>query len=161
MAIRATVRISEEETITVGNIEYLLIRNPDTSLGSNDPENGEPKLSVVYITKPSNKISKSALQEFRSSTLDRDDVFQPAFLANIIFYGAKQEDVEVEPDALNELRAWKTQNWSFVQGTSDLKVAPGPYVLLRGTAWQPWRVYRDCNACFMKTFKPSPNAAGR
>ncbi|KAI1058905.1 hypothetical protein LB507_004038 [Fusarium sp. FIESC RH6] len=132
MAIRASVSISEEETITVGNIDYLLIRSSQTSLDFNDPRDGELKLSVVYITEPSDTISKSALQEFRSSILDRDDVFQSAFLANIIFYGAKQEDVEIEPDALNELRAWKTQNWSFVQGTSDSKVAPGPYVLLRG-----------------------------
>ncbi|CAG7559973.1 unnamed protein product [Fusarium equiseti] len=173
MATRDTVSIREEITITVGKIDYLLIQHPQTSLDFDDPGHGEPELCVVFETEPKSIISESALQEFRSSILDQDDVFQPAFLVNIIFYGAKQEDVEIgpdapneldveiEPDALNELRAWKTKDWYFVQGPPNSKVARGPYVFLDGTAWQPWRVYRDHNTCFMKTFKPSPDAAGR
>ncbi|KAF4453902.1 protein fluG [Fusarium austroafricanum] len=129
MAIRAIVRISEEVTVTVGNIDYLLVPNPEATLDSGNPGDGEPKLFVVYVTKPSNTISKSALQEFRSSILDRDDVFQADFLTNIIFYGAKEEDVELESDALNELLVWKTRNWSFVEGRPDSKVAPGPHLL--------------------------------
>ncbi|KAJ4015401.1 hypothetical protein NW752_006864 [Fusarium irregulare] len=161
MATRDTVSLREEKTITVGKIDYLLIRHPQTCLDFDDPGDGEPELCVLFEIQPKSTISESALQEFRSSILDRDDVFQPAFLANIIFYGAKPEDVEIEPDVWNELRAWKTKNWYFVHGPPFPKVARGPYVFLHGAAWQPWRVYRDSNACFMKTFKPSPDAAGR
>ena len=153
MAIRATVRLSEEKTITVGNIDYLLVPNPrvwflplrliesmiienlciQATLDSSNPDDVDPRLSVVYVTKPSDTISKSALQEFRRSILDRDDVFQADFLANIIFYGAKEDDVKIESDAIDELRVWKTRNWSFVEGRPGSKVAPGPYVLLHGT----------------------------
>lgn len=62
-----------------------------------------PTLVLVYLTKPGENISKSALRDFRASTLDRDDIFQPAFYRNVVFYGSKKDDLQIEPDAREEL----------------------------------------------------------
>jgi hypothetical protein len=106
-------------------------------------------------------ITKGALQEFRDNVLDRDDVFRPEFCSNIVFVGAHEADVNILPDALDELASWQVKSRHFVAGTSSTAVAPGPYVLLRGKTWQPWRVYYDFNACFMTSFMPSPDSQGR
>jgi hypothetical protein len=82
-------------------------------------------LVLVYLTVPGQNISKSALCEFRANNLDRDDVFQPEFYGNIVFYGSKKDDIQIEPDVLEELAAWNTKTQSFVTGDSASKVAPG------------------------------------
>lgn len=115
----------------------------------------------MYLTKPGQNISKSALREFRANILDQDDVFQPEFYCNLVFYGSMKDELQIEPDALEELAAWNTKTWTYVTGNPAAKVAPGPYVSARGKTWQPWRIYRDFNATFMCTFKPSLDNSGR
>jgi hypothetical protein len=117
-------------------------------------------LVLAYLTKPGQSISKSALRDFRANTLDQDDVFHPKFYCNVVFYGSKEDDLQIEPGALEELAAWNTKTSTFVAGNPAAKVAPGPYVSARGRTWQPWRVYRDFNSTFMRTFKPSPDSFG-
>jgi hypothetical protein len=118
-------------------------------------------LVLVYITKPGQNVSKSVLREFRATTLDQDDVFQPEFYSNVVFYGSKQDDLQIEPNALEELAAWNTKTWTCIEGNPAAKVAPGPYVFARGKTWQPWRIYHDFNATFMCTFKPSSDFSER
>jgi hypothetical protein len=113
------------------------------------------------VTKPGQKISKSILREFRVTTLDEDDVFRPEFYRNVVFYGSKEEDLHIAPDALEELVAWNTKTWKYVEGSLAVEVPPGPYVFARGKTWQPWRIYHDFNATFMCTFKPAPDFSGR
>lgn len=115
----------------------------------------------MYVTQPGQKISKSALRDFRANTLDQDDIFQPAFYCNVVFYGSKKEELQIEPDALEELSAWNTKTWKSVTGKPAAKVVPGPYVFARGKTWQPWRIYYDFNTTFMRTFKPLPDSSGR
>jgi hypothetical protein len=88
-------------------------------------------------------------------------VFHSEFYTNIVFYGSKQEDVQVEPDAVEELAAWNTKTRTFIEGNSSSTVAAGPYVFTKGQTWQPWRIYYDFNATFMCTFKPSSDHSGR
>jgi len=115
----------------------------------------------VYTTTAGQHITKSALCEFRASTLDQDDVFQAVFYKNAVFYGGKKADLRIEPDVFDELASWNVKTKTFVEGNSAAKVAPGPYVFMEGKTWQPWRIYCDFNACFMTSFKPSPDAPGR
>lgn len=115
----------------------------------------------MYLTTPGQCISRSALREFRATILDRDDVFQPEFCCNIIYYGSKKDSLYLEPDALEELAAWHTKTQTFVEGIPAAKVAPGPYVFARGKTWQPWRIYYDFNATVMTALKPSPDGSGR
>lgn len=114
----------------------------------------------MYTITAGRSIDKLTLREFRTKTLDRDDVFQPAFYRNLVFYGSNKADVLIEADALDELAAWNVKTKTFVAGNAA-QVTTGPYVFHGGKTWQPWRVYYDINACFMTSFKPSPDGLGR
>jgi hypothetical protein len=113
------------------------------------------------MTKPGQTISKSTLREFRVTILDQDDVLQPSFYTNVVFYGSKKEDLCIESDAREELAAWNTEHWTCVEGNDDGQIAPGPYVFGKGATWQPWRIYHDFNSTFMCAFKPSSDFSGR
>jgi len=109
----------------------------------------------VYQTTPGQSISKSALREFRTNILNRDDVFQPKFCQNVVFYGANKTDIQIEPDAVDELAIWNTKKHIFIAGNPAVKVAPGPYVFFKKRTWQPWRIYYDFKRMlydFIQTF---------
>ncbi|KAL1879269.1 hypothetical protein Daus18300_001848 [Diaporthe australafricana] len=142
--------IDEEVEITVGG--HLGIEA--TTLDDHGPV-----LTPVYRTVPGQTVSKSTLQAFHTGVLDRDDVFQPEFYRNVVFYGSKKEDLNFEPDASDYLSAWNTESTYFVAGEAD--VAPGPYGVKGGRSWQPWRIYHDFNSVFMTTFKPAADGSGR
>ncbi len=114
-----------------------------------------PTLVLVYVITPGQSVSRTALCDFRKKTLE-DDVFQPEFCHNLVFYGAAETDVRIESDAMDELRTWNTETQTFIIGRPGAKVAPGPYVFVDNKVWQPWRIYYDFNGCFMTSFKPSP-----
>lgn len=118
-------------------------------------------LSVVLLTKPGQKITKSALQQFRTNTLENDDIFQSDFCANVVFYGSEKQRLQIDADALDELEAWNSKTSTFLAGDSGVKAAPGPYVFTQAKTWQPWRVYYDFNCTLMTAFKPHPDANGR
>ena len=118
-------------------------------------------LGLTFATAACQKITKSALREFRTSTLQHDDVFKAEFYQNAVFYGSKKEDLRIEPDALDELALWNVKTQTFIEGNRAAIFPSGPYVCLQGKTWQPWRVYYDFNDCFMASFKPSLDANGR
>ncbi|KAI1411459.1 amidase [Hypoxylon sp. FL1857] len=156
----AQMKSSEELEVTVGDVQYILIPNPEDFLQDAGFNGDDIAPVLVYPTTPGETISRSALQDFRTNVLDRDDVFQPVFFSNVVFYGSERGDVTLEPDALEELNAWNTKTQTFVSGKRNVAVAPGPYVLSKGKTWQPWRVYYDSSSIFMTTVKPSPDATG-
>ncbi|CAJ2509148.1 Uu.00g141740.m01.CDS01 [Anthostomella pinea] len=157
--VQSASGLVEEVQIKVGGVEYLLIPNPENFLSFDD--GNAPVLLLVYVTEPGQTISKSTLRDFRTTTLDPDDVFQPEFFCNVVFYGSKKDDLHIDPDVLEELAAWNTKTSTYVEGHPAAKVAPGPYIFAKGKTWQPWRVYYDFNAAFMTAFKPSPDSSGR
>ncbi|KAL2376070.1 hypothetical protein RJZ90_007758 [Blastomyces dermatitidis] len=122
-----SLSIEEEVQITVGQVEYLLIPHPEVNFLDFESSNNDPTLALVYITKPGQTVSGSALRQFRTDTLDRDDVFQPEFFSNVIFYGCKEAEFCLEPDAREELATWNTDTWSCIEGNPTAKAAPGPY----------------------------------
>ncbi|KAG9251982.1 amidase [Emericellopsis atlantica] len=128
-SIRATaelaISLEEEVKITVGETDYVLV--PTTSFVDFD---GNPSSTVLFI-------------------LEQDDVFQPAFCSNVVFYGSTADQVQVHSDVIHELKLWNTTRWIFVAGDTSPNVARGPYVFVKSRVWQPWRVYRDFNATFM------------
>ncbi|KAI4255771.1 MAG: hypothetical protein L6R42_006574 [Xanthoria sp. 1 TBL-2021] len=142
--------IDDEVEVTVG----------DNFIPAGSFKGDDPTPLLVYLTAPGETISKSALCKFRAD-LDRDDVFQPSFCCNIVFYGSEKDDLQMEPDALEELAAWQTKTQTFVTGNSAVKVAPGPYIFTKEKTWQPWRIYHDFNAIVMTSLKPSPDGSGR
>lgn len=79
----------------------------------------------------------SALHEFRANILDQDDIFQPEFYCNLVFYGSMKDELQMEPDALEELAAWNTKTWIYVTGNPAANVAPGPDVFARGKPGSP------------------------
>ncbi|KAI1130119.1 amidase [Nemania abortiva] len=126
--------IEEEVRLRVGKTDYVLIPHGYSFIGFDSVT--APYLFIVYPTKPGQTISRDALKIFRQNDLGRDDVFQPAFAAHIVFYGSDEQDVKMSEDANEELRNWGTQ-WSFVQGDPLHPVAPGPYVFAKEKIWQP------------------------
>lgn len=120
-----------------------------------------PVLVLVYLTKPGQIISTTALRNFRATSLEQDDVFHSEFYANIVFYGSKEDSLQIEPDAIEELEAWSTKTRTFVEGNPSFVVAASPYVLAKNQTWQPWKIYYDFNATFMCTFRPSSSCPGR
>ena len=91
---------------------------------------------LVYTTVAVQSITKTALRQFRANILDKDDVFRSEFYANLIFYGGKKHEIEIEPEALSELAAWNVKTQSFVASLPAVRIAPGPYVLTGGKTWQ-------------------------
>ncbi|KAL8682696.1 MAG: hypothetical protein Q9186_001292 [Xanthomendoza sp. 1 TL-2023] len=148
--------IDEEFEVTVGDVRYVLIPNQCNLILSGSFKGDDPTPLLVYLTAPGEIISKSTLCKFRAD-LDQDDIFQPSFCCNIVFYGSEKDDLQIEPDALEELAAWQTKTETFVTANSAVKVAPGPYVFAKEKTWQPWRIYRDFNAIVMTSLKPLPD----
>lgn len=168
----------EQVVIAVGEVKYLLVPNhkvvltttpillfttcvppPDKrtarqKLGIEHTilDDHSPSLVLVYNTAAGQTISESTLRNFHAGVLDCDDVFRPEFYRNVLFYGVKKEVLNFEPDAIEYLASWGTES-TFV--ASGIELAPGPYVVKDGRAWQPWRIYHDFNSTFMTTFKPS------
>ncbi|KAF2811178.1 uncharacterized protein BDZ99DRAFT_519839 [Mytilinidion resinicola] len=154
--------IDEEIEIAISDVQYLLILNNEVNFLLDIKVEGDaPTLVLVYTTAAGQEVTKSALRKFRTDALERDDVSQPSFYRNFVFYGGKKADISLEPNAQDELAVWNVETLTFVASNPAAEVAPEPYVVLRGKTWQPWRIYYDFNACFMTSFKPSPEAPGR
>ncbi|KAF2753095.1 amidase [Pseudovirgaria hyperparasitica] len=148
----ATVEMDQELKIQVGSIEYFLLAHKENFL---DFLADGPSLAVVYLVTSGQKVSRKNLRDFRENVLDKDDIFQPEFCRNVVFYGGDESELDVTDDAIEELDAWKTKTWTCVRGNATSRVACGPYVFAHKQTYAPWRIYRDFNATFMTTFKPS------
>lgn len=152
--------VQMEVQVTVNGVDYLLIPNGINFLSLEDDGGVAPVL--VYVTSPGQKISSSILKEFEETVLDQDDVFQPEFFRNVVFYGHSKANLQVDPDIESHLKFhWRTVWHDFVVGDINANVRPGPYIFTQGTTWQPWRIYRDTHGAFMSTFKPAPDFSGR
>ncbi|XXG98978.1 hypothetical protein Hte_005311, partial [Hypoxylon texense] len=123
------VAIDEEVTLSVGDFKYVLIPHEDLFVsfnGEDDDDTSNPILFLVYPTEPGQTISRDALCDFRTNVLDRDDVFQPAFCIHVVFYGSREQELQITPDANEELEEWNTKKRTFVQRDPSCNVAPGP-----------------------------------
>jgi len=80
-----------------------------------------------------------------------DDVFDKAFLATVIFHGAKEDSVELTDEAREYLSKVGNEQVVFVPSTELL---PGPYVSLGGQLRDVWKLVDDANGTCMTTLKP-------
>jgi hypothetical protein len=93
-------------------------------------------------------IDDHVLKTWRSETLDRDDVFHPDFLKEVVFSGVGKSDVVITADAQTAFSDWKTSKISFL---STHLLSDGPYYIDRGVLYTVWRVYEDRQLAFMQS----------
>ena len=73
----------------------------------------------MHLTEPDMSVSTSALYGFRANILNQDDVFQPDFYCNVVFYGNQKDNVQIEPGIPEELAAWNTQTLNICHWQSS------------------------------------------
>ena len=166
--------LQQDITITVGDIGYYLVGHREVNNSFNVPEDSptgiltqniltstntssDLTLAIIYPTKPGETLTASSLRDFLTTRLQKDDIYQPAFCTNVIFYGSSKADLKIDLDVYTELSSWNTEHWLFVAKGCERPVPAGPYVFLRDKMYQPWRIYHDTHAAFMSTFRPGPN----
>ncbi|MCJ1248407.1 hypothetical protein MMC30_005624 [Trapelia coarctata] len=147
--------LHQDIIISLEDVQYFLVQLSKDLLGKTKIWHESIVPAVAIIVSTGDRITEDLLKKFRIDRLDKDDIFQPEFLENIIFYGGRGDNIELDSDALNLLRSWKTVNISFVSGnTLSQQVAPGPYIIYNGQLWQPWRIYEDYAETLMLSFRP-------
>ncbi|KAJ5093003.1 amidase [Penicillium angulare] len=119
-----------EISLTIGDVQYLLIAHNTSFIEvAAFASSANPEPMIVYPTQPGESISRTTLQQFRSSILDQDNVFQPQFLQNVLFHGSKEDDLTIKADAYEELDAWNTKTFKFA-GKSPAYKADNGFTLL-------------------------------
>ncbi|RHZ68074.1 hypothetical protein CDV55_107783 [Aspergillus turcosus] len=113
--------LNEEAELAVGDSRYVLIPEKENFLSdiafeADAADSEVPLLVLVYKTTAEQTITQSALREFRANVLDKDDVIRSEFWANVVFYGAEEKDINIAPEACDELAAWNVQNKLFAAG---------------------------------------------
>ncbi|KAJ9493640.1 hypothetical protein H2202_010884 [Exophiala xenobiotica] len=114
---QSDLNMEEDIQISIGGVQFLLIPCQENLLGLED--SNAPAVALV-------RFPSRSFVSFRVTTLDEDDVFRPEFYRNVVFYGSKEEDLHIAPDTLEELVAWNTKTWTYVEGNSAVEVPPGP-----------------------------------
>ena len=77
--------------------------------------------------------------------MNEDDVFQKAFLQGVIF-DTPQSSLGIAPEAQIWLQNMGMQ-WHYILSDTDTPL-PGPYVILHGRFYRPYRIYQDTNDAF-------------
>ncbi|KAM7205138.1 amidase [Naviculisporaceae sp. PSN 640] len=152
--------VSDDVSITVGGVEYLLVLNSQNFLQDAGYDSEAVTLVLVYTVSAEQDVKRQDLVDFRVNVLENDDVFQPPFYTNVVFYGAQKLEESLAACAHKESATWNATKTVFLKGDPAVTVPPGPYVFMNGKTWQPWRTYYDTHACFMTSFKPSPYDPG-
>ncbi|TGO51362.1 hypothetical protein BOTNAR_0359g00120 [Botryotinia narcissicola] len=153
--LKSSSLIDSEVIVTINSLQYLLVDCKPQSFLNLHSDLEKTSAFVVVSVNSGDKIDEKKLQEFRSIYLDPDDIFQPAFLNQIVFLGAEENEIDLQPSALSLFAKWNTKERYFVssQNRKD-DIAPGPYILYRGRIYEPWRVYNDETLSMMISFKP-------
>lgn len=92
---------------------------------------------------------------------ETDDVFSPAFLAGLIFYGPNASDKILSNCVKQLLEDWHTQ-WTYFQPTPQELHDPleaGPCVVYNGTIHTIWRIYDDPQLAFVRAVWPLSHSA--
>ena len=90
-----------------------------------------------------------------------DDVFSPAFLAGLIFYGANASGITLSKDVKQLLIDWHTQ-WTYFQPKAlELydQLEAGPCAVYDATIHTIWKVYDDPQLAFVRAIWPQMHSA--
>ena len=107
---------------------------------------------TCFRLKKDQAIDASTLLTWRTDYLDKDDVFAPEFLQEIIFGGVRFEDIHLDSDTKNLFEDWQTLKINYMP---SLDVGNGPYYIHRGLLHSVWRVYGDRQLAFVQAMWPS------
>ena len=85
-----------------------------------------------------------------------DDVFQPAFLGNVVIVSAKKPDDALNRHICNELKhIWPTKSCIMVPADHFPSFpAEGPYFWISNSLHVPYRLYDDVQNAFVVAVKP-------
>lgn len=81
----------------------------------------EASLAICIWVKEAQSIDAECLRAWRANFLDADDVFDPAFLQEVIFGGSA--NIHLADDTTHLFKTWKTRQVSFVP---DMNQTSGP-----------------------------------
>ncbi|KAI1131680.1 amidase signature domain-containing protein [Nemania abortiva] len=115
------------------------------TLASGHPE---PSLITCFQVSKNQVIDFRTLDLWRKDYLDKDDVFHPDFLRNVIFGGVESFDVRLTDDARDLLREWGTVTWEY---EANIDIASGPYLVNSGIFYSVWKVYEDRQLAFSQS----------
>ncbi|KKP06858.1 glutamyl-tRNA(Gln) amidotransferase [Trichoderma harzianum] len=119
-------------------------------------------LFTVFADPPTGNRGKRITKKWVKRSLEKyrqDDVFDNAFLANIIFYDALmtgQPDVRLKGEALLQRSGKITMN--FADKNDNL--VPGPHILWNQQLWQVCKLVDDSYETCMVALKPQQNLLG-
>lgn len=80
-----------------------------------------------------------------------DDLYQNAFLANVVFQGPKEDCITVTTEAWDYLHGLGTK---CVIGAESDSLPPGPYAVVGNQLRDAWKLVDDSNGTCMVTLKP-------
>lgn len=117
--------------------------------GDREDESEASLATCIWIPK-GHSIDAERLRAWRARYLDEDDVFDPAFLQEVIFGGSS--DIRLEHDTIQLFETWKTRHVSFVP---DMSMINGPCYVHQDNLHTVWRVYDDRQLAFVQAIWPS------
>lgn len=161
------VQSSEDIEVKIGEIRYLLL---PCDVASNELVRDLQKQACLEVEAPATQsltpvlvialslrttVSVDFLERFRIDRLQEDDVFQPAFFDTVVFYGASEEEANVDKEAMTLLRTWGARHIAFsVPNAGAVTLPSGPYIVGRRKVREPWRIYLDEQSAFVMSLKP-------
>jgi hypothetical protein len=124
---------------------------------------GQISFATVLDVRPGDLVNTTTLQERIAQFIRTDDVFDKAFLEGIIFQGAEESQIKIDPTPNGPFKELGIE-WTHVQPTqksSSLpQLPPGPYIVQNGQLSQIWRLYSDKNLAFIQSVWPSIDFPG-
>ncbi|KAK0511031.1 hypothetical protein JMJ35_006583 [Cladonia borealis] len=117
----------------------------------------ESSLVTCFRPLDDQPIDADTLLTWRTNHLDKDGVFAPEFLQEIIFCGFHSRDLHLQGDVEYVFRDWHT---SRVINEPYLCVDTGPYYISNRVLHSVWRVYEDRQLAFVQGIWPSTDNDG-
>ena len=112
----------------------------------------KPSLATYFRVQKGHIIDADTLQQWRTRYLDRDDVFDPAFLHEIIFGGVGPSDISITRDAERLFETWQTSKFSY---EPQVDAENGPYYIDKGRFFSVWKVFEDHKLAFVQSTWPA------
>ncbi|CAG8984104.1 hypothetical protein HYALB_00010605 [Hymenoscyphus albidus] len=121
------------------------------------PDGDENSALVTCFDVEENSIINASIMSAWRDELQKDDVFAPEFLQQIIFTGLGSREMKLASYTEKTFKDWKTLRFFHVPA---LKVADGPYCIEQGLLYSISRVYEDRQLAFLQAIKPSQHDNG-
>ncbi|CAG8951778.1 hypothetical protein HYFRA_00005582 [Hymenoscyphus fraxineus] len=142
------------KTFQVRGITYIAW---PISVSIDIPDGDENSALATCFDVEENSIINASIMSAWRDELQKDDVFAPEFLQQIMFTGLGSREMKLASDTEKMFKDWKTLRFFHVPA---LKVADGPYYIEQGSLYSISRVYEDRQLAFVQAIKPSQHDNG-